>query len=315
MAYASLGTLGTPVNASTISISLVVGNSAGAVGTLAVVCFMNNHGAPANSFSDSKGNTWKKVAGYADVRSNVEVWASLVTVALVSADTITAVFGSAVAASIMGMAFSGGNGTLIEDTATIGNSASATDVTVPAIIQTAANGSLVIGLRCTTVAATEDAAASTNYTAGVSQTAAAPAVYMEYSIVATPASRTLSGQWSAATGFPIGLNVAILLNSLIAPRNVKLSCTEQPRTGRQLTFSVYSAEATSYQWLIDTGGGFGNITSATSSTYTTAALVTGDTGKKYACDVTNANGTTRTGSYTLTVADTPVESIWRRGHG
>lgn len=56
-----------------------------------------------------------------------------------------------------------------------------------------------------------------------------------------------------------------------------------------------------YQWQLDTGGGFADVVGATSSSYTTADLTTSEDGDVYRVVVTNAFGSTTSSSATLGV--------------
>ncbi len=77
--------------------------------------------------------------------------------------------------------------------------------------------------------------------------------------------------------------------------------------GETAQFSVSattSGGSLSYQWQVDTGGGFSNVSSGsggTTDTYTTPACVVADSGDLYRCQVTDSNGTTNTISAELTV--------------
>lgn len=74
-----------------------------------------------------------------------------------------------------------------------------------------------------------------------------------------------------------------------------LRFTQQPASqsvtsGNTATFSVTVTGGTppySYQWQLDSGAGFENITGATSASYETDALVLGDDGNEYRCVVTD----------------------------
>lgn len=66
------------------------------------------------------------------------------------------------------------------------------------------------------------------------------------------------------------------------------------------TTSGIGAGQETYQWELDTGSGYGNITNATSKSYTTGTLTTGQTGN-YRCKITDENGTATTTAGALTV--------------
>lgn len=61
-----------------------------------------------------------------------------------------------------------------------------------------------------------------------------------------------------------------------------------------------------YQWQLDSGSGFANISGATSRIYTTPALTLADDGNQYRCVATNSEGSATSSAATLTV----TESIW-----
>src|SRR5208282_3450995 len=65
--------------------------------------------------------------------------------------------------------------------------------------------------------------------------------------------------------------------------------------------------APSYQWMQSvSGGAYTNISGATSSSYTTAATTTANSGTQYECVVTNASGSVTSSAASLTVNPDPV---------
>ncbi|MFM2338020.1 MAG: hypothetical protein RL115_1213 [Bacteroidota bacterium] len=87
------------------------------------------------------------------------------------------------------------------------------------------------------------------------------------------------------------------------------SITGQPANigvcaGSTASFSV-TATGT-YQWQLNTGAGFNNITGATNSTYTTGASTAGMNGYQYRCIVTGQCGNTTSNAATLTVNTAPT---------
>nr|WP_321221130.1 choice-of-anchor D domain-containing protein [uncultured Psychroserpens sp.] len=72
------------------------------------------------------------------------------------------------------------------------------------------------------------------------------------------------------------------------------------------TFTVASSDATSYQWQVDTGAGFNNVTGgtgATTDTYTTTATNAAMHNNVYRCVLTNACGSTNSNGATLTLTN------------
>lgn len=84
-------------------------------------------------------------------------------------------------------------------------------------------------------------------------------------------------------------------NDHVDNEDTTLRFTQQPSnqtvtSGNTATFSVTVTGGTppySYQWQLDSGSGFANIGGATSASYETPALTTGDTGNEYRCVVTD----------------------------
>ena len=70
------------------------------------------------------------------------------------------------------------------------------------------------------------------------------------------------------------------------------------------TFSAAASgtPAPTFQWQLDSGAGWGDITGATSASYTTPATVMGDSGKQYRVMALNATGNVTSNVATLTVS-------------
>lgn len=94
------------------------------------------------------------------------------------------------------------------------------------------------------------------------------------------------------------------------------SITTQPanitrNVGQTATFSVVASgdSPLTYQWQMRTSstGTWGNVTGATSASYTTAVLVATDSGKQFRCVVTNSVGSVTSNAATLTVNVAPVK--------
>lgn len=98
------------------------------------------------------------------------------------------------------------------------------------------------------------------------------------------------------------------------------SITSQPSSvtngvvGETATFTVTATNATSYQWQLNSGAGYSNISGATSASYTTPTLSYGYSGYLYRVVVTGAGGTTTSNAATLTVPTPSMPSgalgIW-----
>lgn len=76
-----------------------------------------------------------------------------------------------------------------------------------------------------------------------------------------------------------------------------------PNDGDTATFSVVATNATSYQWEINTGSGWGNISGATSASYTTGALSLSDNAHQLRLVVTGPGGTVTSNTATITMFD------------
>lgn len=74
--------------------------------------------------------------------------------------------------------------------------------------------------------------------------------------------------------------------------------------GGSSTFTIAAASGT-YQWQVNTGAGFSNISGATSATYTANALTVAMNGYTYRCLVNGQCGSTTSGTATLTVNTLP----------
>jgi hypothetical protein len=138
-------------------------------------------------------------------------------------------------------------------------------------------------------------------------------------------STSTSVDWAdlaVGAGAPLGATlIALEIKQAAAP-----TIDTQPQSisvpeGETAQFTVSatsSGGALTYQWQVDTGGGFANVTlgsGATTATYTTAATrnAEADTGYNYRCNVTDDNGTTATdGLAELTVIGT-ARLPWVRG--
>ncbi|OIN56651.1 hypothetical protein BLX24_23770 [Arsenicibacter rosenii] len=85
-------------------------------------------------------------------------------------------------------------------------------------------------------------------------------------------------------------------------------------TGNSTFFSVAATNASSYQWQVNTGGGFTNLSNTTpysgvTSQTLTISNVAGFNGYQYRCVVTGGGGNTNSNGATLTVASLPTVAI------
>ena len=85
-------------------------------------------------------------------------------------------------------------------------------------------------------------------------------------------------------------------------------------TGNGTTFSVAASNASSYQWQVNTGGGFTNLSntapySGVTGQTLTISNVAGFNGYQYRCVVTGAGGNTNSNGATLTVSSLPTVVI------
>jgi len=74
-----------------------------------------------------------------------------------------------------------------------------------------------------------------------------------------------------------------------------------PNEGDTATFSVVATNATGYQWQLNTGSGWHNITGATSASYTTGVLSLSDNAHQFRCVVTGLGGTDTSSAATITM--------------
>ena len=70
---------------------------------------------------------------------------------------------------------------------------------------------------------------------------------------------------------------------------------------KNATFSLKAKEAKKYQWQVNDGGGWADIPKATSSKLTVKKVTAADSGKRYRCRLTNADGESFSRVVTLTV--------------
>ena len=106
---------------------------------------------------------------------------------------------------------------------------------------------------------------------------------------------------AGCVGSPISLAVTVggAISVSAQPANV----VTVPASTAQ--FSVTASDVASYQWEENSGNGWSNVSGgsgANTATYTTPALVAGDNGKQYRCQLSNGCGTVTSDPASLTVA-------------
>ncbi|HMT74197.1 MAG TPA: zinc-dependent metalloprotease family protein [Chitinophagaceae bacterium] len=99
-------------------------------------------------------------------------------------------------------------------------------------------------------------------------------------------------------------DIAFTINPGSGPSIATQPANQSACVGSTATFSVVATGT--YQWQVNTGSGFTNISGATSASYTTAAVTTGMNGYQYQCIVSGQCGSTTTSSATLTVNTVPA---------
>lgn len=227
-AFVFVRSVGTTVTGTGTAIVFTVGASGAGIGDLIAVGIVSTTNGAASGVIDSKGNVYQLGDGGGATGIYGEIWLSRLGTALVSGDTITVQYGSSQTASVIVGEVSGGVGATVDKKAH--GTAAASDVTPTVSITPSATGALVLGLRGNSVSATEDVE-PTSYTTVANKATSVPSAYLSYSILTTPAARALSGQWSAATGNLVSVNLAVfnaVPSIAIAPENALGLDTEAP---------------------------------------------------------------------------------------
>jgi hypothetical protein len=113
-----------------------------------------------------------------------------------------------------------------------------------------------------------------------------------------------------------GASGVVILSYETAFVSVSSPVNTEGLSTKTASFTVSTAGSTgtlTYQWQVDSGSGFTNISGATAATYTTDALTMADNGNQYRVVVTsNVNGTTDTETSpaaTLTVKNIVTERL------
>ncbi|MVM37046.1 hypothetical protein GO730_04175 [Spirosoma sp. HMF3257] len=126
------------------------------------------------------------------------------------------------------------------------------------------------------------------------------------------ANATSGGSYTvtaSANGVGSSVNFA-LTNTGLAPSFTTMPTSKTVCSTNGTTFIVAASNATAYQWRVNTGSGFTNLSDGTpysgvTSTTLTIGNVAGLNGYQYQCVATGAGSTTST-SATLTVPPTPA---------
>lgn len=129
--------------------------------------------------------------------------------------------------------------------------------------------------------------------------------------VSTADGKTTGGNNSAGS-FTVDLSAAPLEPAMPDPfiTAPELDQTITVRVGKTCAMSVTAKNATNYQWYVNRGDGrdFANLTGATGTDYTTAAVTLANDGYQYRCVVSGSAGTTAVTSkvFTLRVIEEAV---------
>ncbi len=99
-------------------------------------------------------------------------------------------------------------------------------------------------------------------------------------------------------------NIIFTINPGSGPAITTQPANQSACVGNTATFTVVATGT--YQWQVNTGSGFTNISGATAASYTTAAVTTGMNGYQYQCIVSGQCGSTTTSSAALTVNTVPA---------
>ena len=157
---------------------------------------------------------------------------------------------------------------------------------------------------------------STN--AGVSFANISAATSSSYNTPATVAGDSGKQYRCAVTGTcGSATSTAATLTVNVAPVITANPSSQTVCAGSAAGFSLIATGASlTYQWQISTNAGvsFGNVSGATSSSYSTPATVAGESGKQYRCVVTGTCGTTNSTAATLTVNIAPAITTQPQSH-
>ena len=144
------------------------------------------------------------------------------------------------------------------------------------------------------------------------------ALVCDFTKVSAGSTGTISGSASIAVGNPISWLVALTKTAAGgSPTLTAQPITQTVPDGKQVTLSVVSPEATSYQWYSNASGSFAAISGQTSASYTFTASIA-SSGRQYYCIATNANGSTQSNTAIVIAVGvpqmrTPYERLPRGG--
>ena len=150
----------------------------------------------------------------------------------------------------------------------------------------------------------------------LSSTTIAPSGTATYDVTFTPAtvgakSATITASSTTASGTTSDLTGTGITTPAITTQPTNQTVV----ASNTATFNVTANDAFSYQWQVDTGAGFNNVTGGTGATtdsYTTVATTVPMDGNQYRCIITNSCGSVNSSAATLTVtaiADVVITEI------
>jgi hypothetical protein len=188
---------------------------------------------------------------------------------------------------------------------------SGNDGLLPTITKQPASQTVTVG-QTATFSVTATGSGTLTYQWYANGTAITGATLTTYTTPATTSTNsgevftvTVSNAAGSVTSTPATLTVAAISSTVPpdAPLIVTQPANQTVQVGQTATFSVTASGSAplTYQWY----KGSVAITGATSSTYTTPATVSGDSGSVFTVSVTNAQGTVTSGPATLTVTTAP----------
>jgi Immunoglobulin domain/Immunoglobulin I-set domain len=188
---------------------------------------------------------------------------------------------------------------------------SGNDGLLPSITKQPASQTVTVG-QTATFSVTATGSGTLTYQWYANGTAITGATSTTYTTPATASTNsgevftvTVSNAAGSVTSTPATLTVAAVSSTVppTAPLIVTQPANQTVQVGQTATFSVTASGSAplTYQWY---KGGVA-ITGATSSTYTTPATVSSDSGSTFTVSVTNSVGTVTSGQATLTVTAAP----------